>query len=170
MEFSGEKTIVNPLKIKKDIIAELETNLLLCFTGQTRGSARVIEDQTRNLKEKKGRTEESMDRTKELAIRMKNSLITGEIEDFGRLLHEGWMLKKEFSEHVTNPSIDKLYDSAMSLGALGGKLLGAGGGGYLLFFIPFFKRREVARTLEDSGGKIVPFNFEFNGARAWKSK
>jgi len=167
MEFTAQGTIVNPLKVKKDVIAELETNLLLCFTGQTRGSAKVIEDQTKNLRERKGRTSEAMDRTKELAIKMKNALITGETSDFGRLLHEGWELKKEFSGQMTNPVIDGLYGCARDLGAIGGKLLGAGGGGYLLLFVPFDRKKEVSRKLEEKGGKIVPFNFEFNGCRTW---
>lgn len=170
MEFTGQGTIVNPLKVRKDVIAELETDLLLCFTGQTRGSAKVIEDQTRNLKEGKGRTAESMDLTKELAIRMKNAIITGETNEFGRLLHEGWELKKEFSGHMTNPVIDGLYDTAREMGAVGGKLLGAGGGGYLLMFVPFHKRREISRRLEEMGGKIVPFTFEFSGCRTWTIK
>ncbi len=97
MEFKGDSTIVNPLKIKKHVIAELETSLLLCFTGQTRGSAKVIEDQTRNLRQG-GRAEEAMDRTVELALRIKDALITSRTEEFGRLLNEGWTLKKEFSD------------------------------------------------------------------------
>jgi len=167
MEFTGDRTIVNPLKIKKDVIAELEANLSLCFTGHTRGSAKIIEDQTRNIVERKGRAEDAMDRTKDLAMRMKNCLILGETEEFGRLLHEGWVLKKEFSDKMSNEAIDRLYEGAMGTGALGGKLLGAGGGGYLLLYIPFFRKRDMARKLEGLGGKIVPFNFEFSGVRTW---
>jgi D-glycero-alpha-D-manno-heptose-7-phosphate kinase len=167
MEFKGTRTMVNPLRIKRQVIAELETCLMLCFTGLTRGSAKVIEDQTKNLK-MGGRTEEAMDRTVELALRMKDALITGRTEDFGRLLHEGWTLKKEFSEKISNPHIDKLYEEAMSVGCLGGKLLGAGGGGYLLIYTPLSLRREVSRSLEAQGGKLVPFTFERRGVENWR--
>jgi D-glycero-alpha-D-manno-heptose-7-phosphate kinase len=167
MEFKGKDTVVNPLRIKRQVIAELETSLLLCFTGQTRGSAKVIEDQTRNLK-KGGRTEEAMDRTVDLAKRIKDALITGRTEEFGRLLDEGWTLKKEFSEKISNPRIDRFYDDAMALGCLGGKLLGAGGGGYLLMYTPLGLRREVSRVLEASGGKIVPFTFDLRGVQTWR--
>ncbi|MFW3146202.1 MAG: GHMP kinase [Thermoplasmatota archaeon] len=170
MEFIGSETIVNPLKIKKDVIAEVESDLILCFTGQTRGSAKIIEDQTKNLLAGKGGTEEAMDRTKELAIRTKNALILGNTEEFGRLLHEGWTLKKEFSTKMTNPKIDLLYNRARELGALGGKLLGAGGGGYLLLYVPFSNRKDISREMEKNGGKIVPFNFEFSGVRTWRVK
>lgn len=167
MEFNAERTMVTPLRIKRQVIAEIETCLLLCFTGLTRGSARVIEDQTKRVREG-GSAEEAMDRTVELAKRMRDSLVQGMTTEFGRLLHEGWMLKKEFSEKITNPHIDRLYDEAISRGCLGGKLLGAGGGGYLLIYSPLKLRKVVARSLEDIGGKIVPFNFELRGVQNWR--
>jgi len=99
---------------------------------------------------------------------MKDALITGRTEEFGRLLHEGWTLKKDFSDKVSNPSIDRLYDGAMTLGCLGGKLLGAGGGGYLLMYTPLSLRKEVSKDLEAGGGKIVPFTFELRGVETWR--
>jgi len=98
---------------------------------------------------------------------MKNALLQGRLDDFGRLLHKGWMNKKRFTKTITNPKIDKLYALARKNGALGGKLLGAGGGGYLLLYCDFDKKHVIAEKLERNGGKIVSFAFENKGLQTW---
>ena len=168
IEFQGGTTIVNPLRIKRELVNELEYRLMLCFTGKTRLSAGIIDDQVNGYVRKKEDVVRALDETKQLAIAMKNALLLGRIDDFGSLLHQSWQSKKRFSTKMTDPYIDELYDVARQNGALGGKLLGAGGGGYLLLLCEFDKRHIVAEKLEELGGKIVDFAFEFHGLQTWE--
>jgi D-glycero-alpha-D-manno-heptose-7-phosphate kinase len=168
IEFLGKTTVVNPLRIKTDTLSELEYRLMLCYTGGTRLSAGIIEDQAKGYIQKKDDTVRALDETKKLAISMKNALLLGKLNEFGLLLHEGWYCKKRFSNKVTNARIDELYEVARQNGAIGGKLLGAGGGGYLLFLCEFDKRHIVAEKLEKAGGKIVSFAFDLRGMQSWE--
>jgi len=168
IEFLGDKVIVNPLRIKPEILNELEYRLMLCYTGKTRLSAGIIDDQVSNYREKKEDVVRALDETKQLAIAMKNALLLGRIDEFGSLLHQAWCSKKRFSSKITDPHIDKLYETARENGAIGGKLLGAGGGGYLLLLCQFDKRHIVAEKLEQLGGKITDFAFDFNGLQTWE--
>ena len=167
IEFLGKTTIVNPLKIKREIINELEYRLMLCYTGKTRLSAGIIDDQVRGYTEKKEDVVRALDETKQLAIAMKNALLLGQIDEFGSLMNQAWLSKKKFTPKMTDPYIDELYDVALQNGALGGKLLGAGGG-YLLLLCEFDKRHILAQKLEEHGGKVVNFAFEFNGLQTWE--
>ena len=99
---------------------------------------------------------------------MKNALHLGRLDDFGSFLHQSWQSKKRFSTKITDPYIDELYEVARQNGAIGGKLLGAGGGGYLLLLCEFDKRHILAQKLEEHGGKVVNFAFEFNGLQTWE--
>ena len=168
IEFLGDKVIVNPLRIKPEILNELEYRLMLCYTGKTRLSAGIIDDQVSNYRERKEDVIRALDETKQLAIAMKNALLLGQIDEFGSLLHQAWCSKKRFSSKITDPDIDKLYETARENGAIGGKLLGAGGGGYLLLLCQFDKRHIVAEKLEQLSGKITDFAFDFNGLQTWE--
>lgn len=167
-EFLGDRVIVNPLRIRKDTLNELDYRLLLCYTGGTRLSANILDEQTERYVKKEEDVVASLDYIKELAIRMKRSLLLNELDDFGDMLHEGWVHKRRLASGITNPGIDKLYDIARQNGALGGKLLGAGGGGYLLLYCEFDKRHLVAEKLEEAGGQSVEFGFEKGGAQSWE--
>ena len=167
MEFLKDRVVINPLKIKREILQELEYNLLLCYTGGTRLSANIIDDQTKSFVEKKGDVVYALDTTKRLALELKQSLMHSDLSRFGEILHEGWVVKKQFSTKMTNPTIDKLYEMARENGALGGKLLGAGGGGYLLLYCDFGKKYQVAKMLTKAGGQIVDFSFEPKGLQTW---
>ena len=103
-------------------------------------------------------------------IKMKNTLLKGNLDEFGKLLHEGWMTKKKFTREISNPNIDVLYDIGRKNGAMGGKILGAGGGGYLLLYCKFDKKHIIARELEKNGGKIIDFGFEPTGLQTWEVK
>ena len=105
-----------------------------------------------------------------LALEMKNALLVGDVDKFGSLLNQAWHCKKKLSSKISDRSIDELYDIAIDNGALGGKLLGAGGGGYLLLLCRFDKWHLVAQKLEEVGGKVVKFAFEFNGLQTWGQK
>lgn len=167
VEFYDGYTVVNPLRLKPETINELEYRLMMCYTGKTRLSAGIIEDQVSGYVKGKEEVKQAMDLTKELAYQMKNALLLGRLEDLGQLLHEGWKQKKKFSSKITDPKIDELYEEARNNGVIGGKLLGAGGGGYLLFFCKFDKKHVVSQRMEDMGGKIIPFSFDFQGLQTW---
>ncbi len=168
IEFHGRNNVVvNPLRIKKDIIHELQYNLLLCYTGNIHVSANIIKDQVQNYEKKDGF--EAMCEVKALAYAMKDELLKGNLHSFGKLLNYGWESKKRMSSKITNPQIDALYDEAMAAGALGGKLLGAGGGGYLLMYCPYNLRHKVAARLEAAGGQLTDWCFELRGAQSWIS-
>jgi D-glycero-alpha-D-manno-heptose-7-phosphate kinase len=168
IEFHGETTIVNPLRIKREIINELEYRLMLCYTGKTRLSAGIIDDQVKGYRQKKEDVVRALDETKTIAIAMKNALLLGQIDELGCLMNQAWQSKKKFTPKMTDPHIDELYDVSKQNGAIGGKLLGAGGGGYLLLLCEFDKRNVLAQKLEGLGGKVVNFAFEFNGLQTWE--
>jgi len=168
IEFLGKTTVVNPLRIKRDTLNELEYRLMLCYTGETRLSAGIIEDQVSSYIQKKDDVILALEETKSLASNMKNALLLGKLNEFGLLLHEAWCCKKRFSAKMTEPRIDELYEVARQNGAIGGKLLGAGGGGYLLLLCEFDKWHIVAERLEGMGGKIVNFTFDLRGMQSWE--
>ena len=166
IEFHGRNNVVvNPLRIKKDILNELQYNLLLCYTGGIHVSANIIKDQVSNYTKKD--PFDAMCEVKALAYAMKDELLKGNFNSFGRLLDYGWKSKKRMSSKITNPQIDQLYEEALKAGALGGKLLGAGGGGYLLVYCPYNVRHKVAARLEQAGGQLTDWNFELRGAQSW---
>ena len=168
IEFHGRNNVVvNPLRIKKDIIHELQYNLLLCSTGNIHVSATIIKDQVQNYEKKDAF--DAMCEVKALAYALKDELLKGNLHNFGKLLNYGWESKKRMSSKITNPQVDALYNEAMAAGALGGKLLGAGGGGYLLMYCPYNLRHKVAARLEAAGGQLTDWVFELRGAQSWIS-
>ncbi|MCL5291371.1 MAG: GHMP kinase [Actinobacteria bacterium] len=169
IEFLGETVVVNPLRIKPDILNELNYRLLLCYTGRTRLSAHILEHQTDAYIQKKEEVVEALDALKDLTIEMKNSLLQGRLNDFGDLLHEAWLSKKKLDANISSLQIDELYEAARERGAVGGKILGAGGGGYLLVFCPFDKKHAIAERLEQVGGQVVEFAFDFAGLQTWEA-
>ena len=166
IEFHGRNNVVvNPLRIKKEIIHELQYNLLLCYTGDIHVSANIIKDQVKNYEKKD--PFDAMCEVKALAYAMKDELLKGNLYSFGKLLDYGWKSKKRMSSKISTPQIDELYEEALKAGALGGKLLGAGGGGFLLMFCPYNIRHVVAARMEAAGGQVTDWNFELRGAQAW---
>ena len=152
MEFyKEEKVIVNPLRIKRKYVAELEHNLMLFYTGTSRSSASIIEKQSENIKKHDDMALEATHRLKEQSVRMKEAILTGNINSIGEILHYGWESKKNMAQGISNPEIDKLYDAALNAGATGGKISGAGGGGFLFFYCPGTKKHEVIDALQNLG-------------------
>jgi len=168
IEFLGSITVVNPLRIRPDILNELQYLLLLCYTGKTRLSARILDTQIKAYVQKREEVVRALDELKAITIDMKNALLRGRLSDFGDLLHHAWENKKKLANQITNPQIDEMYEVARKHGALGGKILGAGGGGYLLLFCQFEKKHIVAEQLEKLGGQIVEFAFEYQGLQTWE--
>ncbi len=167
IEFT-DRVIVNPLRIADETAHELELSLLLCFTGITRDSARVIEDQTRRACASAEDTVSGLRAQKELAVRMKAALLTGALHEFGELLGEAWAQKKRMSPLISNARIDELYQIARDKGALGGKITGAGGGGYILLFCDFTKKHRVMEALEFAGAEVTEFTFDTKGLTTWR--
>ena len=167
IEFFKERVVVNRLRIEKAVISQLENCTLLCYTGIRRVSEKIIENQLNNYLSQKYQTVTAMAELKQLALEMKQALLNESLETFGELLHQAWISKKKMTEQITNDSIDQMYETARKHGALGGKLLGAGGGGYLFFLCPIHKTTHVAQKLEQVGGRIVRFAFDFKGVQSW---
>jgi len=168
IEFYRDATIVNPLRISADILNELHYNLLLCYTGKTRLSAGIIDAQVRNYMQRKEDVVRAMDELKDITIKMKNALLRGQLTEFGALLHDAWENKKKMAQQISNPFIDEIYEVARKNGALGGKISGAGGGGYMFFYCPFDRKHLVAGALEKMGIQLVNFNFDFYGLQTWE--
>jgi len=168
IEFQSDQVIVNPLRLSQDVMNELEHNLLLCFTGRTHMSAHIIEDQTARYNRGETANLEGLRRQKSLAGEMKNLLLRRKVREFGELLHEAWECKKKMSPQISNPHIDEIYEAARKAGAVGGKLSGAGGGGFMLFYCSFEKKHEVAEALRKLNCSISDFTFDFHGLQTWR--
>ncbi|HLW60028.1 MAG TPA: hypothetical protein VKV57_08900 [bacterium] len=168
MEFGGSEVVINPLRIREDIVHELHYRLLLCFVGRTRLSSEILRDQTSHYISGDENLIEALARTKELAHEMKRALLRGKIDEMGEMLHAGWELKKRFSALITSPWIDEVYEEARKHGALGGKLLGAGGGGHMLFFCPKSGKHELASHLARFDLNVIPFSFDPDGLTVWE--
>jgi D-glycero-alpha-D-manno-heptose-7-phosphate kinase len=168
IEFHEDRVIVNPLRISPDTISELEHNLLLCYTGGTRHSDGIIGDQTERFEEGDEATLEGLRMQKDLAVEMKNSLLRGRLTSFAELLDTAWQYKKQLSPKISTSQIDEIYGEAMKSGALGGKVTGAGGGGYMLFYCDYRRKHKVAEALTRMGVTIAEFGFEFSGLGTWR--
>jgi D-glycero-alpha-D-manno-heptose-7-phosphate kinase len=166
--FSEDKVIVNPLRIKKKIVNELQYNLFLYYTGTSRLSAEIISNQVRNVKNGDNKSIEAMHKVKEQAVMMKEALLKGETDRIGEILNYGWLYKKEMAGCITNTVIDSIYESAMKHGAIGGKVTGAGGGGFMMIYCNGLKRYELFKGLEEFGGRFVDFHFCEHGVESWR--
>ena len=169
MEFFREdKVIVNPLRINEAYVNELESRLLLFYTSQSRLSASIIEQQQRNVKTNNRGSIEAMHVIKQQAAEMKEAMLTGRIDRVGQLLHEGFIYKKKMAEGISNPWIDEIYQAAMDAGAEGGKVLGAGAGGFMVFFCPDAHRGRILQALSKFNGRIQNYQFVKDGLKQWK--
>ncbi len=163
----GETVKVNPVKIDADIINELQCRSVMCFTGMSRESAKVIDSQIQSYKS--GQNIVALDESKRLAKEISETLVKGNIDDAGTLLHESWEYKKQFSGNISNKHIDSLYKSAISKGAIGGKVSGAGGGGFMYFICKYDKKGDVIQELKKRGAEVTDFMFEPHGVTTWRS-
>lgn len=167
MEFSEDSNVVHPLRVGADLLCELEENLVLCYTGKPHPTG-VHKDQKEEMQ--KEEILKLIEKNKLLTYKMKNYLLKGQLFDFGRCLHEGWMMKKQFSKKISDAELDKIYDVAMSNGACGGKILGAGGGGYFLFFAKPMQRYTLETALGSMGYKTERITFDHHGLQSWTVK
>jgi D-glycero-alpha-D-manno-heptose-7-phosphate kinase len=170
LEFDNSNDVlVNPLRVKEWIVSELETSMVLFFTGKSRSSAAIIEEESRNVREKNEVAVEAMHQTKKQAYRMKEALLRGNVKLMGDVMRAAWEQKKLMAATISNEKIDSLYDLAMGEGAFCGKVTGAGGGGFMMFLVDPSKRLSVARALRATGeGEVMDCHFVPVGATAWR--
>lgn len=169
MEFyADDRAIINPLRVKNWIICELEASLILFFTGVSRESAKIIADQSNNLKAGSVDALEAMHGIKQEALVMKECLLRGDFDGLVASMRLGWENKKRSAKTVSNPHIDEIYDAAIKAGALAGKVSGAGGGGFMLFFVPTERRMDVVRALNLFEGQVSNCHFTKHGTQAWR--
>lgn len=169
MEFlQNDIVIVNPLKIKRWIIDELESSMVLYFTGASRSSAAIIDEQKKNTSGGNTVAIEAMHKIKQSAVDMKLALLKGDMAEFARILGEAWENKKKMAHAITNPMIQEAFDVAKSSGAIAGKVSGAGGGGFIMFVVEPTKKKNVIDALDQLDGFVMPFQFSDGGAHGWK--
>jgi len=168
IEFYRDCVVVNPLRIQPAILNELHYNLLLCYTGRTRVSGGIIDTQVRGYVERNAEVVAAMEELKQIAVDLKRALLQGRLDDFGGLLHEAWLNKKKTAQQISDSRIDELYETARATGALGGKITGAGGGGYMFFYCQFDKKHITAERLEQLGAQVIDFNFDLGGLQTWE--
>ncbi len=166
MEFyAGDRVIVNPLRLKKWIKNELESSLVLYYTGTSRDSAKIIDEQVRCQKDEKSM--EGMHELKEQAFLMKEAVLRGNFDGFADCLHAGWEAKKKTSSAISNPHIDKIYQFVMEHGGKAAKISGAGGGGFMMIFCDPIRRYELVEALKQTDGQVMVTSFTEKGTQAW---
>lgn len=169
MEFlQNDIVIVNPLKVKRWIVDELEASMVLYFTGRSRASAQIIDEQIKNTASGNKTAIEAMHRIKQSAIDMKLAILKGDINSFAKILGQGWQDKQKMAGSITNPIIHKAFDTAFRAGAISGKVSGAGGGGFIMFVVDPIRKKDVVEALGELEGFVMPFQFTEGGAHGWK--
>lgn len=168
MEFyAGDKVIVNPLRIKEQYLFELENNLVLYYTSTSRESAKIIERQSSNVVSKNESSIEAMHQLKQQAQMMKEALLKGRLHEFGEILDYGYEQKRKMAEGISNPLMEEIYETAKYAGATGGKISGAGGGGFMIFYCPGTTKYKVIKSLERFGGVHKNYAFTKHGLKTW---
>ena len=169
MEFMpDDRVIVNPLRIKRWIVDELEASMLLYYTGKSRSSAQIIDEQRKNTSSGNHTAIEAMHKIKQSAVDLKTSLLQGDFDTFARIFGEAWENKKKMATAITNDQIQHVFDVAMSHGAKAGKLSGAGGGGFIIFIVEPSQKCQVMHALEKLDGQVMNFQFSEGGTHGWR--
>lgn len=167
MEFLGDRVIVNPLRVKDNTLRELQASLLLCYTGRSRESAKIIETQISNVDSQKEQAISAMHQIKSDAFDMKEAILTGRLENMTKILNSAWDNKKKMSNSISNPEIDGLYNLALQNGALAGKVSGAGGGGFMMFWVDPVDKYDLKHLFSSKGNRVVDVNFTQYGSQSW---
>jgi len=169
MEFyDNDKVIVNPLRIKNWIKDELEASMILYYTGASRSSANIIDQQKKNTIEGNQQSIEAMHALKVAAVKMKEAILKGDINGFSELLGQSWIEKKKMASQISNPMIEDIFKIALNNGAKAGKVSGAGGGGFIMFVVDPVKKLDVVNALQKLNGQVMNFHFSEGGCHGWK--
>lgn len=170
IKFCKDLIAVEPVEVSPSIVNDLEAHLLLCYTGKVRAHGNLVAKQVEMFQQGRTTTIDGMKRLYDMVFEMRDALVEGDLDCFGHLMHEAQINKMRMNPHVTEgTAIDSMYEAAMNAGSLGGKLLGAGGGGYVAFYCPTNKQHEVRAVLESMGGTISDFAFDEQGMQVWRS-
>jgi len=167
MEFQEGNVDVKPIVLSSENAVKLEHNLLLYYTGINRESSFIIREQMENVMQQNQPSISAMHALKHLSKRMKEALSRGDIDEIGPLLEMGFTHKRKMAAEISNPMIEEIYSAAMRAGASGGKISGAGGGGFMIFYCPDNSRQMVCDALHNFGGSMKPFTFSSQGMTAW---
>lgn len=162
-----DRVLVNPLRIKEWVRNELEASTVLFYTGQSRESAKIIEQQIESTKIRSSPSVAAMVSLKQDAVTMKEAILRGDLTRYADILRQSWISKKLLATSVSNPQLDAIYDEAINAGALAGKISGAGGGGFFMFFVPPNQRMTLVRRLQKHNGQVINFHFTSIGAQSW---
>ncbi len=169
MEFYEQgRVIVNPLRIKQSIINELESQLVLFFTGVSRSSAKIIDDQVKSTSSDDSKALDAMHEVKKLSYDMKECLLRSNIDGMSELFKDAWIAKKSTSNSISTKHIETIADKVISAGAKSLKISGAGGGGFMMLFVNPIHRVQVERLLHELDGKVQPFRFTQQGTQSWR--
>jgi D-glycero-alpha-D-manno-heptose-7-phosphate kinase len=169
IEFNAdEQVIVNPLRIKKWIIDELESSMILYYTGVSRSSAKIIDEQKKNTTSGNTTALEAMDRIKQSSVEMKEAILKGDIYSVAKIIGSAWENKKKMATSITNENLEAIFDVAIQAGAMTGKVSGAGGGGFIMFMVDPIRKMNVINALNKMNGRVVPFQFSEGGCHGWK--
>jgi D-glycero-alpha-D-manno-heptose-7-phosphate kinase len=168
MEFyANDKVIVNPLRIRPQYMHELEHNLVLYFTATSRESATIIKEQVKNVNSNNASSIDAMHQLKEQSRMMKEALLKGQLNQFGEILDFGFQQKRKMAANISNNNIEAIYDASKLAGATGGKISGAGGGGFMIFYCPANSRYAVISALNQFGGEVKNYSFTKYGLTTW---
>jgi D-glycero-alpha-D-manno-heptose-7-phosphate kinase len=171
IEFRADGVSVSPVDVGWDVLNDLESHLLLCYTGKVRADLGLVDRQVSLYRKARVSTSKAMFQLYDLVHEIRDAITSGRLTEFGKLLHEAYLIKKRINPEVADGTIaDLLYERARACGAIGGKLLGAGGGGYLLLYCETTRQCEVRRALEEMGGQVSEFSFEPRGLETWQSR
>jgi D-glycero-alpha-D-manno-heptose-7-phosphate kinase len=162
-----DKVLVNPLRVKEWVVNELEASTVLYYTGQSRESAHIIQRQIDNTRAGNTISVDAMLALKLDAVAMKEAVLRGDLARYAEVLNRSWIAKKQMAQGISNTEIDAVFDSAIAAGALAGKISGAGGGGFMMFFVPPGRRMRVLRELDRHPGRVMNFHFTGVGAQSW---
>lgn len=165
MEFTMDQNVVHPLRVHPEVLLELEESLVLCDTGISHHSGDIHQHQRTAMQAED--VKRLVRANVDLTYAIRNHLLRGRLTEFGLALHEAWQLKRQFSTMISSSEIDATYDGARQNGAIGGKLLGAGGGGFFIFFSPPFQKHRLIEYLKSRALRVHPFRFEPNGLQTW---
>ncbi|GMQ86832.1 MAG: dehydrogenase [Gammaproteobacteria bacterium] len=165
--FTGDRVIVNPLRIRVEIINEIECSMLLYFTGRSRESANIIKEQIHSAESGNVKSLQAMHSVRQSAVQMKEALLKAETRTMAAILGEAWQAKRDMAQSISNSLIDRVYNRALEAGALSAKISGAGGGGFMMLFVEPTSKLDVMAALSGLEGSFYRFHFTKEGAQGW---
>jgi D-glycero-alpha-D-manno-heptose-7-phosphate kinase len=165
--YAEEKIIVNPLRIKNWMLSELESSIILYSLEASRESAKIINEQIKNVESQNRHAIEATHELKNDALSMKEAILKGDLQNVAKFLGRSWEAKKKIATSITNERVDYIYEVALNAGAYSGKISGAGGGGFIIFMVDPVKKVDVSRILNSLGGKVTNFHFTKQGTQSW---